>query len=132
MKQVCGSSKLELTQYREVAALAQLGSDLDAATQALLNRGARLTEGHIDRFRHRDIPELTERITSIEEARHQDDLAFLTMRDRLHQAERRAADAKQRAAGERERSEAVVALFGASAVLADTVLFISTFGLRFI
>nr|GFC08750.1 ATPase subunit 1, mitochondrial [Tanacetum cinerariifolium] len=44
MKQVCGSSKLELAQYREVAALAQFGSDLDAATQALLNRVARLTE----------------------------------------------------------------------------------------
>ncbi|KAI3673278.1 hypothetical protein L6452_39395 [Arctium lappa] len=44
MKQVCGSSKLELAQYREVASLAQFGSDLDAATQALLNRGARLTE----------------------------------------------------------------------------------------
>ncbi|KAL8102158.1 hypothetical protein AgCh_026884 [Apium graveolens] len=39
MKQVCGSSKLELAQYREVAALAQFGSYLDAATQALLNRG---------------------------------------------------------------------------------------------
>ena len=44
MKQVRGSSKLELAQYREVAALAQFGSDLDAATQALPNRGARLTE----------------------------------------------------------------------------------------
>ena len=44
MKQVCGSSKLELAQYREVATFAQFGSDLDAATQALLNRGARLTE----------------------------------------------------------------------------------------
>ncbi|XP_042753056.2 ATP synthase subunit alpha, mitochondrial [Lactuca sativa] len=44
MKQVCGSSKLELAQYRKVAALAQFGSDLDAATQALLNRGARLME----------------------------------------------------------------------------------------
>jgi F-type H+-transporting ATPase subunit alpha len=40
MKQVCGSSKLELAQYREVPAFAQFGSDLDAATQALLNRGA--------------------------------------------------------------------------------------------
>uniref|UniRef100_A0A0A0KHR7 ATP synthase alpha subunit C-terminal domain-containing protein n=1 Tax=Cucumis sativus TaxID=3659 RepID=A0A0A0KHR7_CUCSA len=38
------SSKLELAQYREVAAFAQFGSDLDAATQALLNRDARLTE----------------------------------------------------------------------------------------
>jgi proton translocating ATP synthase F1 alpha subunit len=44
MKQVCGSLKLELAQYREVAAFAQFGSDLDAATQYLLNRGARLTE----------------------------------------------------------------------------------------
>nr|QIA60680.1 ATP synthase F1 subunit alpha [Lepidozia trichodes] len=44
MKQVCGSLKPELAQYREVAASAQSGSDLDAATQYLLNRGARLTE----------------------------------------------------------------------------------------
>ncbi len=44
MKSVAGSIKLELAQYREMAAFAQFGSDLDAATQALLNRGARLTE----------------------------------------------------------------------------------------
>jgi proton translocating ATP synthase F1 alpha subunit len=44
MKQVAGSLKLELAQYREVAAFAQFGSDLDAATQYLLKRGARLTE----------------------------------------------------------------------------------------
>ncbi|PHZ84401.1 F0F1 ATP synthase subunit alpha [Paremcibacter congregatus] len=44
MKQVSGSIKLELAQYREMAAFAQFGSDLDAATQQLLNRGARLTE----------------------------------------------------------------------------------------
>jgi len=44
MKQVSGSIKLELAQYREMAAFAQFGSDLDAATQRLLNRGARLTE----------------------------------------------------------------------------------------
>uniref|UniRef100_G3MT41 ATP synthase subunit alpha n=1 Tax=Amblyomma maculatum TaxID=34609 RepID=G3MT41_AMBMU len=44
MKQVAGSMKLELAQYREVAAFAQFGSDLDAATQQLLNRGVRLTE----------------------------------------------------------------------------------------
>ena len=41
---VAGSMKLELAQYREVAAFAQFGSDLDAATQQLLNRGVRLTE----------------------------------------------------------------------------------------
>ena len=44
MKQVAGTLKLELAQYCEVAAFAQFGSDLDAATQYLLNRGARLTE----------------------------------------------------------------------------------------
>ncbi|MDD8023087.1 MAG: F0F1 ATP synthase subunit alpha [Paracoccaceae bacterium] len=44
MKTVAGPVKLELAQYREMAAFAQFGSDLDAATQKLLNRGARLTE----------------------------------------------------------------------------------------
>src|SRR5436305_8046087 len=44
MKKVAGSIKLELAQYREMAAFAQFGSDLDASTQRLLNRGARLTE----------------------------------------------------------------------------------------
>ncbi|MES0110785.1 F0F1 ATP synthase subunit alpha [Mesorhizobium sp. M0013] len=44
MKQVAGSIKGELAQYREMAAFAQFGSDLDAATQRLLNRGSRLTE----------------------------------------------------------------------------------------
>ena len=44
MKQVAGKIKLELAQYREMAAFAQFSSDLDASTQALLARGARLTE----------------------------------------------------------------------------------------
>jgi len=44
MKQVAGRIKLELAQYREMAAFAQFSSDLDATTQALLARGARLTE----------------------------------------------------------------------------------------
>ena len=44
MKQVAGSIKLELAQYREMAAFAQFASDLDASTQQLLNRGSRLTE----------------------------------------------------------------------------------------
>jgi F-type H+-transporting ATPase subunit alpha len=44
MKQVAGKIKGELAQYREMAAFAQFGSDLDAATQKLLARGARLTE----------------------------------------------------------------------------------------
>jgi len=44
LKQVAGTLKLELAQYREVAAFSQFGSDLDAATQHLLNRGSKLTE----------------------------------------------------------------------------------------
>merc|ERR1711971_1063981 len=44
MKQVAGSMKLDLAQFREVAAFAQFGSDMDAATQQQLNRGVRLTE----------------------------------------------------------------------------------------
>ena len=44
MKKVSGSMKLELAQYREMAAFAQFGSDLDASTQKLLNRGSQLTE----------------------------------------------------------------------------------------
>jgi len=44
MRQVAGTLKLELAQYRELAAFAQFGSDLDKATQAQLNRGKRLVE----------------------------------------------------------------------------------------
>ena len=44
MKKVSGAIKLELAQYREMAAFAQFGSDLDATTQKLLNRGSKLTE----------------------------------------------------------------------------------------
>jgi F-type H+-transporting ATPase subunit alpha len=44
MKQVAGTLRLEMAQYRELAAFAQFGSDLDKATQAQLNRGARLVE----------------------------------------------------------------------------------------
>ena len=44
MKQVAGSLRLDLAQYREMAAFAQFGSDLDAATQQMLSRGTRLVE----------------------------------------------------------------------------------------
>ena len=44
MKKGAGSIKLELAQYREMAAFAQFGSDLDVSTQKLLNRGSKLTE----------------------------------------------------------------------------------------
>ena len=71
MKKVAGSIKLELAQYREMAAFAQFGSDLDASTQKLLARGARLTEllkqaavqpdagrgaGRVDLRRHPGLP----------------------------------------------------------------------------
>ena len=44
MKQVSGTMKLDLAQFREVAAFAQFGSDMDASSQQLLSRGTRLTE----------------------------------------------------------------------------------------
>ena len=44
MKQVSGTMKLDLAQYREMAAFSQFSSDLDASTKKLLNRGAKLTE----------------------------------------------------------------------------------------
>jgi hypothetical protein len=50
MKQVAGSMKLELAQYREVAAFAQFGSDLDAATQQLLNRSEDRTASPVAYF----------------------------------------------------------------------------------
>jgi len=53
MKSVAGPVKLELAQYREMAAFAQFGSDLDAATQQLLNRGARL--GYLDKLPVSDV-----------------------------------------------------------------------------
>jgi F-type H+/Na+-transporting ATPase subunit alpha len=56
MKQVAGRIKGELAQYREMAAFAQFGSDLDAVTQRLLARGARLTEllAHLHQ-KHQDL-----------------------------------------------------------------------------
>ena len=50
MKKVAGSIKLELAQYREMAAFAQFGSDLDASTQQLLNRGAKLAGAKQDQY----------------------------------------------------------------------------------
>merc|ERR1712179_632921 len=52
MKQVAGTMKLDLAQYREVAAFAQFSSDMDAATQQLLNRGVR---GHLDKIQPGDV-----------------------------------------------------------------------------
>ena len=63
MKQVAGTIKLELAQYREMAAFAQFASDLDAATQKLLNRGARLTEV-LKQDQYRPLP-VEEQVVSI-------------------------------------------------------------------
>ncbi|WP_373084317.1 F0F1 ATP synthase subunit alpha [Sneathiella sp.] len=96
MRQVAGSIKLELAQYREMAAFAQFGSDLDAATQRLLARGARLTEllkqpqyspltmdeqvvvifsgvrGYLDRIEVSQIGDFEEQLLSEMHAKHQD------------------------------------------------------------
>src|SRR6476619_3695733 len=96
MKQVAGKIKGELAQYREMAALAQFGSDLDATTQRLLNRGARLTEllkqpqfspmkveeqvvviyagvnGYLDPIAVPDVPRFEEELLRFMRAEHQD------------------------------------------------------------
>ncbi len=99
MKQVAGRIKLELAQYREMAAFAQFGQDLDAATQRLLNRGARLTEllkqgqfsplpmeeqvasmflgvrGHLDEIAVTDVGRFEETFLELMRAKHADLLA---------------------------------------------------------
>ncbi|KAA0203666.1 hypothetical protein HAZT_HAZT007410 [Hyalella azteca] len=101
MKQVAGSMKLELAQYREVAAFAQFGSDLDASTQQLLSRGVRLTEllkqgqyvpmaieeqvpiiycgvrGHIDKVDPNKITKFEKEFTAHIKASHSDILASI-------------------------------------------------------
>ncbi|MCP5088048.1 MAG: F0F1 ATP synthase subunit alpha [Rhodobacteraceae bacterium] len=105
MKSVAGSIKLELAQYREMAAFAQFGSDLDAATQALLNRGARLTEllkqpqyspltnaeqvvvlyagthGYLDKIAVRDVGRFEKDLLVHIRANHADLLAMITKDD---------------------------------------------------
>ncbi len=105
MKSVAGPVKLELAQYREMAAFAQFGSDLDAATQALLNRGARLTElmkqpqyspltnaeivcvifagtnGYLDNVKLNDVGRYEAGLISHLRNNHADLLAFITNED---------------------------------------------------
>ncbi len=105
MKSVAGSIKLELAQYREMAAFAQFGSDLDAATQALLNRGARLTEllkqaqysplstaeqviviyagtkGYLDKIAVRDVGRFEADLLTFVHKNHADLLAWITTED---------------------------------------------------
>jgi F-type H+-transporting ATPase subunit alpha len=106
MKSVAGPVKLELAQYREMAAFAQFGSDLDAATQRLLNRGARLTElmkqpqyspltnaeivcvifagtnGYLDKIAVRDVGRFEAGLLKHLRTRHADLLADITQNDR--------------------------------------------------
>ncbi|MGC8534770.1 MAG: F0F1 ATP synthase subunit alpha [Rhizomicrobium sp.] len=101
MKQVSGSIKLELAQYREMAAFAQFGSDLDAATQRLLNRGSRLTEllkqpqysplpveeevvslfagtrGYLDRLALGEVTRFEAELLRLMRAKHQDTLGLI-------------------------------------------------------
>jgi F-type H+-transporting ATPase subunit alpha len=107
MKQVAGSIKLELAQYREMEAFAQFGSDLDAATQKLLNRGARLTEllkqpqysplpveeqvvsifagvrGYLDKIALKDVNRFEEQFLAEVRAKHADVLATIRKESKL-------------------------------------------------
>jgi F-type H+-transporting ATPase subunit alpha len=106
MKSVAGKIKLELAQYREMAAFAQFGSDLDAATQRLLNRGARLTElmkqpqyspltnaeivcvifagtnGYLDKIAVKDVTRFEADLLNFLRTKHQDLLDDITNNDR--------------------------------------------------
>jgi len=105
MKSVAGPVKLSLAQYREMAAFAQFGSDLDATTQRLLNRGARLTElmkqaqyapltnaeivcliyagtsGYLDGLALADVGRFEEGLLAYLRGKHQDLLTWITMED---------------------------------------------------
>jgi F-type H+-transporting ATPase subunit alpha len=107
MKQVAGTIKLELAQYREMAAFSQFASDLDAATQKLLNRGARLTEllkqpqyaplpveeevvsifagvkGYLDRLDVRDVARFEQGLLAEFRARHTDILASIASEQQI-------------------------------------------------
>jgi len=105
MKSVAGPVKLELAQYSEMAAFAQFGSDLDAATQQLLNRGARLTElmkqpqyspltnaeivcvifagtkGYLDKIALKDVSRFEQGMLAHLRGKHADLLEWITVED---------------------------------------------------
>ena len=105
MKSVAGPVKLELAQYREMAAFAQFGSDLDAATQQLLGRGARLTElmkqsqyspltnaeivcvifagtkGYLDKIAVKDVSRFEQGMLAHLRGKHPDLLEWITVED---------------------------------------------------
>ena len=110
MKQVAGTLRLALAQYREMAAFAQFGSDLDAATQAQLNRGARLVEilkqgqykplpvaiqvlaiyaannGYVDEYPATAVSKYEEEMLSFMEAQHVDIIKDLTEKNAIDDA----------------------------------------------
>ena len=116
MKQVSGSLKLDLAQYREVAAFAQFGSDLDAATQSMLNRGEKLTEllnqkqyvpipveeqvcilyagvkGHLDKVQTSDIAEFEHKFREHIRSKHAN--LFTTIREESVLTEKTEAELK--------------------------------------
>ncbi|KAG7272805.1 LOW QUALITY PROTEIN: hypothetical protein CRUP_017859 [Coryphaenoides rupestris] len=92
MKQVAGTMKLELAQYREVAAFAQFGSDLDAATQQLLNRGEQVTviyagvRGHLDKMEPTKITRFEKAFLEHVLSQHQDLLASIKTDGQISEA----------------------------------------------
>merc|ERR1711912_199300 len=110
MKQVSGTMKLDLAQYREVAAFAQFGSDMDASTQQLLNRGVRLTEllkqtqykpmdvavqvcviytgvrGHLDAIKPEQVTDFEEKFVAHLASVHSDLLATISKEGALSEA----------------------------------------------
>ena len=105
MSSVAGPVKLSLAQYREMAAFAQFGSDLDASTQQLLNRGARLTElmkqpqyspltnaeivvtifagtnGYLDNLDLKDVARFEKELLAHMHAKHSDVIDWITNED---------------------------------------------------
>jgi F-type H+/Na+-transporting ATPase subunit alpha len=130
MKSVAGKMKLELAQYREMAAFAQFGSDLDASTQRLLNRGARLTElmkqpqyspltnaeivcvifagtkGYLDKIPVRDVGRFEKGLLNHLRTKHADLLDYITTEDRKIKGE--AEDKIRAAIDERIRRRLLV------------------------
>ena len=120
MKQVAGKIKGELAQYREMAAFAQFGSDLDATTQRLLNRGARLTEllkqgqfspmkvedqvvviyagvnGYLDPIKVSDVGRFEAELLRYMRAEHPDILDVDPRQEGNHQGDRRQAQGRRR------------------------------------
>jgi F-type H+-transporting ATPase subunit alpha len=107
MKQVAGKIKLELAQYRELAAFAQFGSDLDAKTQATLERGKRIVE-LFKQNQYNPIPvEIQSAILFAMQNNMLDDVAVEKVKDLAKQADHVLAGPQRAAAGQDSRREGV-------------------------